>query len=113
VRICFGDYDRELALVAEVNGTEGPEIIGVGRMNRIYGTDEADVAVLVTDAYQNRGLGEELLRRVMRVAKEEGVCAVSADMMPDNVAMSAICKRLGFNVKMADSFSSLHARLEI
>lgn len=113
VRICFGDYDRELALVAEVNGTEGPEIIGVGRMNRIYGTDEADVAVLVTDAYQNRGLGEELLRRVMRVAKEEGVGAVSADMMPDNVSMSAICKRLGFDVKMADGFSSLHARLEI
>jgi acetyltransferase len=113
VRICFGDYDRELALVAEVNGTDGPEIIGVGRMNRIYGTDEADVAVLVTDAYQNRGLGEELLRRVIRVAKEEGVGAVSADMMPDNVSMSAICKRLGFDVKMADGFSSLHARLEI
>jgi acetyltransferase len=113
VRICFGDYDRELALVAEVTGTDGPEIIGVGRMNRIYGTDEADVAVLVTDAYQNRGLGEELLRRVIRVAKEEGVGAVSADMMPDNISMSAICKRLGFDVKMADGFSSLHARLEI
>jgi len=113
VRICFGDYDRELALVAEVKGAGGAEIIGVGRMNRIPGTDEADVAVLVTDAYQNRGLGAELLRRVIQVAKEEGVRAVSADMMSDNLSMQAICKHHGFDVKMQDSFSSLHARLEI
>jgi acetyltransferase len=113
VRICFGDYDCELALVAEVKGAGGAEIIGVGRMNRIPGTDDADVAILVTDAYQNRGLGAELLRRVIEVAKEEGVHAVSADMMPDNLSMQAICKHLGFDVKMQDGFSSLHARLEI
>ena len=113
VRICFGDYDRELALVAEVKGSNGPEIVGVGRMNRIHGSDEADVAILITDAYQSRGLGAELLRRIIHVAKKEGIRAVSADMMPDNVSMSAICKHLGFDVKMQDGFSSLHARLEI
>jgi len=113
VRICFGDYDRELALIAEVEGAGGREIIGVGRMNRIPGTDEADVAILVADAYQNRGLGAELLRRVIHVAKQEGVQAVSADMMPDNISMRAICKHLGFEVEMQDSFSALHARLEI
>ena len=113
VRICFGDYDRELALVVEVRGAGGPEIVGVGRMNRIPGTDEADVAILVADAYQNRGLGAEILRRVVQVAKEEGVRAVSADMMPDNVSMQAICKHLGFKVKMQDGFSALQARLEI
>jgi acetyltransferase len=113
VRICFGDYDRELALVAEVQGAGGREIVGVGRMNRIPGTDEAEVAVLVADAHQNRGLGAELLRRVIYVAREEGVQAVSADMMPDNVSMQAICKHLGFAVEMQDGFSALHARLEI
>src|ERR1700692_1848173 len=35
IRICFGDYDRELALVAEIKGPSGPEIIGVGRINRL------------------------------------------------------------------------------
>ena len=113
VRICFGDYDRELALVAEIRGPNGPEIIGVGRMNRIHGTREADVAILVTDVYQNRGLGAELLRRVIRVAREEGVTAVSAEMMADNLAMQVISKALGFNVKMQDGFGSMIARLEL
>src|SRR5437667_3755925 len=38
IRICFGDYDRELALVAEVKGPEGPQIVGVGRLNRASAT---------------------------------------------------------------------------
>jgi acetyltransferase len=113
VRICFGDYDRELALVAEVKSSSGIEIVGVGRMNRIHGTNEADVAIIVTDAYQNRGLGAELLRRVIRVAREEGVHAVSAEMMPDNLAMQVITKQLGFEVKMQEGFGSMRARLAI
>jgi len=113
VRICFGDYDRELALVAEVKTPAGPEIIGVGRMNRIQGSTEAEVATLVTDSYQNRGLGAELLRRVIHVAREEGLHAVSAEMMADNVAMQVICKHLGFKVKMQDGFASMRAKLEI
>jgi acetyltransferase len=113
VRICFGDYDRELVLVAEVEGVEGPEIVGVGRMNRVFGTDEAEVAIIVTDAYQNRGLGAELLRRVVRVAREEGVCAVNSEMMADNLAMQVISKALGFRTKMQNGFASMRARLEL
>jgi len=113
IRICFGDYDRELALVAEIKGPSGPEIIGVGRINRLHGTNEAEVAVLVTDDYQKRGVGEELLRRAIRVAREEGIHAVSAEMMADNMAMQVITKRLGFRVKMQPDFASLGARLEL
>lgn len=113
VRICFGDYDRELALVAEVEGAEGPEIVGVGRMNRIFGTDEAEVAIIVTDAYQNRGLGADLLRRVIRVAREEGLRAVNSEMMADNLAMHVISKSLGFHIKMQNGFASMRARLEL
>jgi acetyltransferase len=113
VRICFGDYDRELALVAELNTPAGAEIIGVGRMNRIHGTAEAEVAVIVTDRYQNLGLGAELLQRVIRVAREEGVGAVSAEMMPDNLAMQVITKKLKFSVRMQDGFTSMRARLAL
>ena len=113
VRICFGDYDRELALVAEVKTPAGPEIVGVGRMNRVHGTQEAEVAIIVTDAYQNRGLGAELLRRVIRVAREEGVRAVTSEMMPDNLAMQVISKALGFEVHMQNGFASMRARLEL
>ena len=113
VRICFGDYDRELALVAEIKGAEGPEIVGVGRLNRVIGTEEAEVGVIVTDAYQNRGLGAELLRRAIRVAHEEGIHALTSEMMADNLAMQVVSKALGFRVQMQNGFASVRARLEL
>jgi acetyltransferase len=113
VRICFGDYDRELALVVEKAGPNAREIIGVGRLSRTIGTKEAEVAILVTDEYQNRGVGAELLRRAIRVAREEGITALSAEMLPDNLAMQVITKALGFKVKMQPGFASMRARLEL
>ena len=113
VRICFGDYDRELALVAEIEGAEGPEIVGVGRLNRVIGTEEAEVGVIVTDTYQNRGLGAELLRRAIRVAREEGIRALTSEMMADNLAMQVVSKALGFRVHMQNGFASVRARLEL
>ena len=62
-RICFIDYDREMALVAERRNPETgeSEILGVGRLMKIHGTREAEVAVLISDKWQGRGLGKELL----------------------------------------------------
>src|SRR5208283_1130707 len=59
LRICFGDYDREMALVAERAdpATGERQIIAVGRINKLHGKNEAEVAVLVADQYQNLGLG--------------------------------------------------------
>lgn len=113
IRICFGDYDRELALVGEVKGAAGPEIAGIGRLNRVAGTDEAELAAIVTDAYQNRGLGAELLRRELHVAREEGIRTVVSEMMADNLAMQVISKALGFQVRMKEDFSSMKAWLEM
>ena len=75
VRICFNDYERELALVAEHEDpyTGQPEIMAVGRMTKISGTEDAQFAILVADAFQRRGLGEELIRRLMAVAKQEKI----------------------------------------
>ena len=113
VRICFGDYDREIALVAERGSSEGNEIIGVARLSRVHGTREAEVAVLVTDRYQGRGLGAELLRQAVRVARLEGITALSAQMMPDNRPMQSLTKALGFKVKMQPGFASVSARLDL
>src|SRR5262249_6293089 len=60
-RICFIDYDREMALVAERRNPETGEceILGVGRMTKIHGTTEAEGAVLISDRWHGRGLGRE------------------------------------------------------
>jgi acetyltransferase len=94
-RICFIDYDREMALVAESKG----EILGVGRMMKVHGTTEAEVAVLISDKYQGRGLGKELLARLLIVARDEKLTKVTADILPDNREVMRICEKLGFTLK--------------
>src|SRR5206468_6348728 len=68
-RICFIDYDREMALVAEhtVPATGERVILGVGRLTKVHGANEAEVAVLVSDSCHGQGVGKELLARLLVV----------------------------------------------
>ena len=105
IRICFIDYDRELALVAEHEDPYSgqPEIMAVGRMARIPGTEDAQFAILVADAFQRRGLGAELLRRLMAIAKKEKIGRLQAEFLIDNSATRQMCEKLGFHLeKVAD-----------
>src|SRR5271166_970710 len=72
-RICYIDYDREMALVVEHKNKEdgSPEIIAIGRLSLLRGKDEAEMAVLVDDRFQHQGLGTELYRRLIEVARDE------------------------------------------
>jgi acetyltransferase len=115
LRICFGDYDREMALVAELTdpGTGERRIMGVGRLSKLRSGNEAEVAVLVSDQYQKLGLGYELLHRIVEIARDEKLSQVSAEMLPDNLAMQVVMKRLGFRVRSSDDLTSLRAFLEL
>jgi acetyltransferase len=115
LRICFGDYDREMALVAERTdpATGERQIMAVGRMNKLHAGNEAEVAVLVSDQFQQLGLGHELLRRVIEVARDEKLSRVSAEMLTDNVAMQIIMKRLGFGVRASEDLTSVRAFLDL
>ncbi|MCU1299366.1 MAG: sucD 1 [Acidobacteriaceae bacterium] len=116
LRICFGDYDREMVLVAEQCDahTGRAEIVGVGRLNKLPDhNNEAEVAVLVSDRCQNRGLGLEPLRRVIQVAREEKVGRVSSEIVGDNVAMQVISRRLGFRLRRQLGSASVKAVLEL
>ncbi len=100
-RICHVDYDREMALVAvrSVPETGEDEIVAVGRLSRMAGTKEAEFALLVRDQFQGRGLGSEILRRLLDIGRDEGVRRVFAYIMNENLGMRHICKQLGFQFK--------------
>jgi acetyltransferase len=98
-RICFIDYDRELALVAERTNPETGEreIMGVARLSRRGTvTDEAEFSVLVSDPFQRRGLGTLLLSKLLTVGRAEGLRHISADILFENYPMQRISRNLGF-----------------
>jgi acetyltransferase len=101
VRICFNDYDRELALVVEGRDPATGEraILAVGRLSRAWGRNEAEFSMLVADPYQHQGLGSELLRRLVQIGREEGLERITAEILPENQAMQRICQRLGFTLR--------------
>jgi acetyltransferase len=92
-RICFNDYAREIALVAL---SPDNDIVGVGRLSKTPGFDEAEFAVTVTDPHQGRGLGTKLLSDLLDVARYEGWRRVIGIISPQNTAMLKVAKSLGF-----------------
>jgi acetyltransferase len=101
-RICYIDYDREMVLVA-VRREPVREIAGVARLSKVYGTDEAEFAILISDDYQGHGLGTELLERLIQVAREEGdIGRVVAHMLPENLGMKRVAEKLGFSFHLED-----------
>jgi acetyltransferase len=102
-RICFIDYDREMALVAERRNAEAkPEIIAIGRMSKIHGRPEAELAVLVQDDFHGKGLGFELFGRLIQVGRDERLTKLHANMLGENREMQHLCKRLGFRLETPD-----------
>ncbi|MEA5580770.1 GNAT family N-acetyltransferase [Nodularia harveyana UHCC-0300] len=67
IRICFIDYDREIALVVEHQNrqTQKPEILAVGRLSKLHNTNTAEFAILVCDRHQSQGIGTELLKKLL------------------------------------------------
>ena len=97
-RICFNDYDREIALVVEPTSSDRREIIGIGRLIKTHALDEAEFAILISDQWQAKGLGSELLKRLVQIGKQERLSRITADIIPDNLSMQRVCKKLGFAV---------------
>jgi acetyltransferase len=99
-RVCFIDYDRGMALVAErENPDGGHELLGIGRLTRVHGTDDAEMAVLVSDDFQGQGLGSELIAQLIKIARQEKMARITADILGENRTMQRVCQRLGFELK--------------
>jgi RimJ/RimL family protein N-acetyltransferase len=88
------DYLDRFAIVAE----RGGELIGVSRYERVPGTEEAEVAFVVTDAYQHRGLATSFLEMLAEVAWARGIRAFVAETLADNHDMLEVFSGSGFDV---------------
>lgn len=97
-RQCFIDYDRDMALVADFHdpSSDQHEIWAVGRLTRIHGKPEAEVSVLVADSHQKEGVGTELVRRLIEIARDERLERIIANVLPENTGMTALGRHFNF-----------------
>ncbi len=96
-RMTHNDYDREIALVVEGEENGKKVVFGVARLSKLRGTDdEARYTMLISDEWQGKGLGRELLERILRIGRDEKIKRVIALMSPDNDAMIKLCRAAGF-----------------
>jgi acetyltransferase len=110
-RMCCIDYDREIALVAvhEDSAKGTSEIAAVARLIKHRSGAEAEVAVIVADAFQRQGLGTYLLGQLVNIAREEGVGRLLADILPENQVMQRVCQQLGFQLRHSQQDGSVKA----
>jgi acetyltransferase len=114
-RNCFIDYDREMALVVQrkESPTGEPEILGVGRLNKIHGSKEAEFAILVSDNWHRRGLGVELLKRLMDIGRDEKLKKIFGDILPENRNMLRVCDKLGFRQHYSPEEGVVRAEIDL
>ena len=93
---CFIDYDREIGLVAEYTDAGARHIAGIARLIRKHSDNSAEVAFLVADKFQNRGLGTHLLSRIIEIARKEGIDCLEGATLQDNFNMKDMFVKAGF-----------------
>ena len=103
-RICFLDYDREIAIVADHTkpDTGEHEILAIGRLSKLHGQNTGEMALLVRDQYQRLGLGIELLRRLIQIGRDEHLDSIQAYLLRENFEMRGLVEKLGFRVGPPD-----------
>jgi acetyltransferase len=98
-RYCFTDYDREIAIVAELHQGSVRQLIGVGRLIADPDHETVEYAVLVPDRWQNRGLGGVLTDYCYEIALHWGLSRIVAETDPSNVRMLALFRNRGYELR--------------
>lgn len=103
VRLTNIDYDREIAIVAELTRGAEKRIIGVGRLTGEATRGNAgEFAVMVHDEFQGRGLGYKLMDIIIGIAQEKGFEEITGYIDSTNHRMLRVVSTLGFTTEEAD-----------
>ena len=97
-RLTTVDYSRDMALAATVM-LEGHEtLIGVARYALDADGEACEFAIVIADAWQGRGIGGRLLRKLIAVAQARGIKCIYGDVLATNRGMIELTRKLGFAI---------------
>lgn len=92
------DYREEMALVALLGEPGDEEIVSIGRFKIDPSDNFAEVAFVVRDDWQNRGIGTHLMNKLFEIAREKGVDGLKADVLAGNKKMLHVFHKCGYLV---------------
>jgi acetyltransferase len=101
-RFTHNDYDREIAIIAEVREEDRTEMIGVVRLVADADNENAEYAIAIPDPWQGKGLGSTLTDYILAIARKRGIQKVFANVLIDNEGMIQIFKKRGFRFVQED-----------
>ncbi len=111
-RLCNIDYEREMAIVAEIREGDRKKIVGIGRLIIEPDLKKAEFAVVVHDAFQSKGLGYKLVDMVIGIGHEKGVEEIYGFVLSNNAKMLNMCSKLGCTVEpMEDDITKVSLTL--
>jgi acetyltransferase len=105
------DYDREIALVAIQDSKSKERMLGVSRVILGRGQESAEFAILVSDQWQGKGIGAELLKQCLAIAKERNIQEVYGIVLAENTTMLALGRKLGFDMKITSGGQEYELRI--
>jgi len=108
-RVISADRHDRVALLA----TLGEDVVGIAYYSRTRDRREAEVAFLIEDAHQGRGLGSIVLEHLAVIGREAGLRRFTADVLPENRAMVAVFRDAGFDVKAAFDSGSIRLSVDL
>jgi acetyltransferase len=115
IRKCFIDYEREMALVAELTDahTRSTCIAAVARLSRLPSLEEAEIGVVVADKFQHQGLGSELIKKLVDIARIEKIKRVVAEFHSENSAIRHLAKHGGATVNRTSDPTCFRIHLDL
>eukprot|EP00416_Gambierdiscus_australes_P028145 CAMPEP_0171084824 /NCGR_PEP_ID=MMETSP0766_2-20121228/18559_1 /TAXON_ID=439317 /ORGANISM="Gambierdiscus australes, Strain CAWD 149" /LENGTH=241 /DNA_ID=CAMNT_0011542347 /DNA_START=1 /DNA_END=726 /DNA_ORIENTATION=+ len=103
MRICFADYEHAIVMIALVPANEelaakghSHMIVAAGRLTKSHMTGECKVALLVTDDWQHKGLGDKFLGELVEIGRREGAPRLYASVLPENKAALGLLEKHAF-----------------
>jgi acetyltransferase len=107
------DYDREIALVAFHEERPREQMMGISRIIIEHDLKNAEFSVLVGDAWQGKGVGAELLKHSLNIAKERGIDSIWGLVLTENTQMLGLGKKMGFKIHRVPESNTFEMRIDL
>ena len=109
----YVNHRTDIAIVATLPEAYGDEIIAIGRYYLDEKTNFAEIAFVVRDDWQNKGIGTFLLKHLATIAKRNGISGFTAEVLRANVAMQYVFGRSAFKTKSTPKDDVISFRIEL